>query len=48
MHRTVCAGGKTECFCHVITFPECPNAGALTEAEYRDVVKYLVSIPPYV
>lgn len=41
-------GGKTECFCHVITFPECPSAGAVTEAEYRNVVKYLINIPPYV
>lgn len=40
------SGGKTECFCHVITFPECPNSSQVTEAEYRKVVKYLVSIPP--
>jgi len=31
----------------VITFPECPSTSQVTEAEYRNVVKYLVSIPPY-
>jgi len=41
-------GGKTDCFCHVITFPECPSGNSVTEMEYRNVVKYLVSIPPYV
>ena len=43
-----CTGGKTECFCHVLTFPDCPSASSITESEYRDVVKYLVSVPPYV
>ena len=42
------SGGKAPSGHPIITFPDIRESGELSEADYRSVVSYLTSIPPYV
>lgn len=44
----VCTGAKARNGAPIMTFPDRPNVPEPTEDEYRKVVTYLCSIPPWV